>query len=444
MSPDVDGSSTAANSATADVVVVGGGLVGVCAALWLQQSGRAVTLVERSDPGAGASGHNGGVFNVGECVPTGTPGVLRSVPRMLIDPMSPLVIRYPYLPRLAPWLVRFILASRRSRVEEISIALKALTDRAMEGYAPLLRGMPAGALVRDGGLLQAYRSVEAFDADRFSHALRTRRGVRAEILDGPGIEKLDQSLAGRFQRAVYMPEPSFTPDPREFTRALAEQFTDAGGILRRAAVDGFEERDGRVQAVITTVGRIPAESVVIAAGAWSRRLVRRLGFDVPLDTERGYGVHLPNPGVSMRLPVIAADLHIGFRPTPTGLQVLGIDELASVSAPPRFAIIDRVLRSARVVFPDLGTDGATRWMHCRPSMPDSLPIIGRHPRYVNAYMAFGHGHKGLGLAGITGRLICELIDGESPSVDLRPYRPTRFRRLHRPASRMSSASGGGR
>jgi D-amino-acid dehydrogenase len=426
MSTDPAGAPLVAGNDGADAVVVGGGIVGVCVALHLQRAGRNVTLIERDHPGDGASGHNGGVFNVGECEPTGTPGVLRSVPRMLVDPASPLVIRYRHVPRLAPWLTRFVLASRKSRVEEISIALKRLTDRAMEGYEPLLHGSPAGALVHEGGLLRTYRSDDAFEADRFTHDLRTRRGVKYDVLDDAGIAKVDPALAGRFRRAAYMPEPYFTLDPRGFTQALATEFTDGGGTLTRATVDSFDRQDGRVRAVVTAVGRIPTGLVVVAAGAWSRRLVRRLGLDVPLDTERGYGVHLPNPGVELRLPVIVSDLHIAFRPTPRGLQVAGIDELASVSAPPRYAITDRLINSARLVFPDLGTAGAATWMHCRPSMPDSLPVIGRLPRYSNAYVAFGHGHKGLGLGGITGRLIREIVDGESASVDLAPYSPTRF------------------
>jgi D-amino-acid dehydrogenase len=409
-----------------DVVVVGAGIVGVCTALHLQSTGRKVTLVERDHPGDGASGHNGGVFNVGECVPTGTPGVLRSIPRMLVDPMSPLVIRYRYVPRLMPWLGRFVLASRGSRVEQISIALQNLTDRAMEGYAPLLRGTAAESLVHRGGLLHAYREVESFEADRYARDLRARRGVRFDVLDGPGIEKVDEALAGRFRRAVHLPDPRFTLDPAEFTSTLAAQFVEAGGRLLRATVDGFDRRNGRVDAVITTVGRIQTDAVVVTAGAWSRRLVRRLGLNVPLDTERGYGAHLPDPGVTLRLPVILSDLHVALRPTPTGLQVAGIDELAGVSAPPRYAIVDRLLRSARVAFPELRTDGATRWMHRRPSMPDSLPVVGRAPRCSNAYLAFGHGHKGLGLGGITGQLVREIMDGEDPSVDIRPYAPSRF------------------
>jgi glycine/D-amino acid oxidase-like deaminating enzyme len=415
-----------AGSDTTDAVVIGGGIVGVCTALYLQRTGRKVTVVESGTPGSGASGHNGGVFNVGECVPTGTPGVIRSVPRMLVDPLSPLVIRYRYLPRLAPWLTRFVLASRAKRVEEISVALQNLTDRAMEGYDPLLEGSAAESLVHDGGVLYTYRTDEGFNGDHYSIELRTRRGTKFDVLDDAGISALDPALSGRFRHAVHALSPKFTLDPERFTQALANDFIVRGGTIHRATADTFERRNARVDAVITSSGAIRADTVVIAAGAWSRRLTRRLGLDVPLDTERGYGVHLPDPGLELRLPVIVSDFHVALRSTPTGLQLSGVDELAGVDAPPRYELVDRVVRGAQTVFPELRIESATRWMHRRPSMPDSLPVIGQVPGWGNVYAAFGHGHKGLCLGAITGKLVQQLMDGSSTSIDVEPYRPTRF------------------
>jgi D-amino-acid dehydrogenase len=411
---------------TADAVVIGGGIVGICTALYLQRSGRQVTVVESGTPGAGASGHNGGVFNVGECVPTGTPGVIRSVPRMLVDPMSPLVIRWRYLPRLTPWLTRFLAASRPKRVEELSMALQSLTERAMDGYDPLFEDSLAGSLVREGGVLYTYRSDDAFNGDGYAMDLRTRRGAKFDVLDDAGIGALDPALTGRFRHGVHTLSPRFTLDPERFTQTLADDFTRRGGTIHQATADGFERRKGRVRAVVTSSGSMPTDAVVIAAGAWSRRLSRRLGLDVPLDTERGYGVHLTDPGVNLRLPMIVSDFHIAFRPTPTGMQVSGVDELAGVDAPPRYGLTERLVRGAREIFPELRTDDASRWMHHRPSMPDSLPVIGQVPRHENAYVAFGHGHKGLCLGAITGKLVQQLMEGSSTSVDMEPYRPTRF------------------
>lgn len=415
--------------------MVGGGIVGICAALALQHTGRNVMLIERDRPAAGASGHNGGVINVGECLPTGTPGVLRSIPRMVVDPRSALVIRYRHLPQLAPWLTRFILASQPGRVESIAAALQMLTDRAMDGYRPLLGETSAGALVQPGGMLTVYGSDGAFAADSFAHALRARRGVNLHVLDGRAIERLEPTLGDRFARGIHTVEPFFTPDPQRFGEALAESFASSGGTLVRKTVLGFERADDRVSSVHTDGGTIRTDSVVIAAGVWSRPLAKELGVRVPLIAERGYGVEIPDAGVTLGLPVVFADHHIGFRSSPSGLVVMGIDELASTAAAPRYAVTERIIKAARQAFPELRTDGATPWMHRRPSLPDSLPVIGRTPRYANAYLAFGHGHKGLGLAGITARLVQELMDGTAPSVNIAPYSPARFSaraRLHDP------------
>jgi D-amino-acid dehydrogenase len=296
----------------------------------------------------------------------------------------------------------------------------------MDGYRPLLAETAAAALVQSGGLLTVYGSEAAFAADGFAHGLRARRGVKLNVLDGPAIERLEPALGGRFSYAIHTLEPFFTPDPQRFGSALAESFITRGGSLVHGTVVGFERTADHVTSVITNGGAIRTDSVVISAGVWSSPLAKQLGLRVPLIAERGYGVEIPDPGVGVDLPVIFADLHVGFRSNASGLVVMGIDELASVAAAPRYSLTERLIKAARQVFPNLRTDGAAPWMHCRPSLPDSLPMIGRAPGYRNAYLAFGHGHKGLGLAGITARLVQELIDGTSPSVDLAPFSPIRF------------------
>jgi glycine/D-amino acid oxidase-like deaminating enzyme len=428
-----------------DTIVVGGGIVGICTALYLQRTGRTVTIVERHEPGAGASGHNGGIFAVDECVPTGTPEVIRSVPRMLRDPASPLSIQWRHLPRLGPWLGRFALASRSSRVEEIAGALQSLTAPAIGAYQPLVEGTDAADLIHQGGMVFAYQDADAFAASAPIRELRARHGVTFDVLDADGLAAFDPTLGGgQFSHGVHMREWRFTSDPGELGRRLVAQFVRAGGVVRCAEVGGFEQRGGRVEAVVTAHERIPAGSVVIAAGAWSHLLARQLGFHVPLTAERGYGVDLPLPSIQLRVPVLLADVHVGVRNHGTGIRLLGMDELAGVDAPPRFGLTDRLLRLARRAFPELRTDGANPWMHSRPSLPDSLPVIGPVPRVDNAFVAFGHGHKGLALAAITGQLVQQLADGQDPAVDLTPYRPTRFgwrrQRQHAASARTAPVS----
>jgi glycine/D-amino acid oxidase-like deaminating enzyme len=410
---------------TPDALVIGGGVVGLCVGLHLLRSGRTVALLEREHPGSGASGHNGGALSVGDCAPIAMPGAVRSIPRMLTDPLSPFALRWTYLPRAAPWLTRFLLASRKARVEEISKALNSLMITSIGAYDALL-DTEAASLLHEAGLLYGFASETPTSETRFGLDLRSRRGSNARVLDRDGITQLDPNLGRLFGSGIYLPAARFTKEPQQFTRALAAQFVGEGGQLVHAEAAGFRLRGGRIDAVDTDTGSIATESVVIAAGAWSRPLVRRLGFDVPLDTERGYGMTLPRPNVKLPFPVISGDHHFGVAPDDAGLRIVGTVEFAGLKAAPNFSRCDRLERAARTVFPDLNTAGARRWMSYRPSMPDSLPIIGQSPRQENAYLAFGHGHKGLCQAAITGVLIRELMDGAATAVDVTPFRPNRF------------------
>jgi D-amino-acid dehydrogenase len=423
---------------TADAVVIGGGIIGICTALQLQRTGRRVTIIERHEPAEEASGHNGGVFSV-DCLPTGTPGVIRSVPHMLVDPLSPMAIRWRQLPRIAPWLVRFALASRATRVESISAALGNLTTWAVKAYEPLVEGTDAAAILGNHGLLHVYRSAESFARARFELDLRTRRGVNYELLDAAQIARLSPECSDRFYRGVYFPQARFTTDPQAFAQVLLERFVTEGGRLLQAEAHRFATAGQRVTAVLTDDGHVAAGAVVVCAGPWSRRLARQMGLPLPLGVERGYGLDLPQPGVALSRATILADLHVSVSPHRGGIRIVGLDELADVSAPPRLGLAQRLVRAARLAFPELNLSGATTWMRQRPSMPDSLPVIGRVPGVDNAYLAFGHGHKGLGTAAITGQLIRELMDGKPTTIDVSPFRPTRFSMRSRSATSASTA-----
>jgi D-amino-acid dehydrogenase len=411
----------------ADVVVVGAGVVGLCSGLHLLRAGRSVLVVERDRPGAGASGHNGGIFAAGECVPTATGSVLRSVPRMLLDPDSALALRWSYLPRVLPWLLRFAAAARPAAVERISIALQSLTARSLAAYRDLIGDSPAGEQIRSSGYLHAYLSDEVFRALSAEHELRVRRGVAMRVLDGAGVGKLDPGLAGRFRRGVHMLDAGSTTDPERLTQSIAQELVARGGRMLQARVTGFEVSDGRVPTVKTDAGDVSAGQVVIAAGAWSRRLIRPLGHDVPLDTERGYGLYLPQARLPVTVPLVVVDHHFSMTASDAGVRITAISELAGLDAPPNPSLWDRTLRAARTVFPELRAESSVRWMSYRPSTPDSLPVIGRLPGCDKVVLAFGHGHKGLALGAVTGQLVAELAEGRSPSVDLAPFSPTRFR-----------------
>ena len=250
--------------------------------------------------------------------------------------------------------------------------------------------------------------------------------MRFEILRDDEIRQLVPALAEAIKAGIFYPDVGHTVDPKRLVKALAEDLARGGASLQRARALGFDIGSDGVRAVVTDGGAIAADLVVVAAGAWSKPLAEALGSKVPLDTERGYHVTLPEPGIDPRLPVVSSELRFCVTPMAMGLRLAGTVEFAGLDAPPDPTRHQVMLKHAKRLYPGLNTTGASYWMGHRPSLPDSLPVIGRAPRHANAYLAFGHGHIGLTTAAITGRAIADQVAGRPPPFDLAPFRADRF------------------
>ncbi|MGE0117228.1 MAG: NAD(P)/FAD-dependent oxidoreductase [Dongiaceae bacterium] len=408
------------------VAVIGAGIVGVCAALYLQRDGHRVALIDRQGPGEGASKGNAAVIAAESCVPVATPGILRRVPGMLLDPLGPLAIRWRYLPKLAPWLWEFVKASTPRRVEEISLALRPLLIQAVDAYLPLLESAGVADMLRRTGWLCVYESDRKFAAAQGDLALQRRRGVQMQVLPAEEIRQFEPSLAPIYRHAVYYPENAYVADNYRLVQALAESFVRDGGTLLQEDVRDFAIGAHGPTHIVTDKARHPLDAVVIACGAWSRALAVRLGHRPLLDTERGYHVMFPNPGVMPRLPIYSGDHSFAVTPLAHGLRVAGTVELGGLAAAPNYARAQVLVERGRRMFPQLEEAGRTEWMGFRPSMPDSVPVISGSDRHRNAVFAFGHGHVGLTLGAVTGRIVADLVAGRDPGLDMRPYRIDRF------------------
>lgn len=412
---------------TASVVVVGGGFVGLCSALQLQRRGLSVTIVDAGDPKRAASYGNAGQFAVGEVVPISGPGTLAKVPRWLLDPLGPLAIRWRYLPRLTPWLIRFLRAGRPDRVAAISAAMAALCDRIHLDYHPLLEMARAQGLVRPGPHLRLYGSPAEFEAEGWRWDLRVKAGLRHELLDREALHVLEPTLGESIGFAVASPDRRSVTDPLALMRAFDACFRSAGGQVVTGSVTGFLRNGAPVTGVTLAGGRtVAADRVVIAAGAWSSRLSALLGDRVPLESERGYHVMLPDPGVLPRHSMSHVARGFALLPMGQALRLAGTVELASLDAPPDWERARQLLRVARGLLPGLREDGAEFWMGHRPALPDSLPIIDRASRAENVVYAFGHGHMGLSWAATTGRLVTDLLTATPSDLDTKPFRLKRF------------------
>jgi D-amino-acid dehydrogenase len=411
--------------ALANIAIVGAGIIGVSCAAFLQRDGHAVTIYDPMPPGEGCSFGNAGSIGPGSVVPLSTPGIVRQAASWITDPDSPLWIDWRYLPRALPWLVRFIAAGASPRINGTAQALRSLHADSFKNYRALL-GSDAGSLLHVSGQLYLYETEVVFRKDALGRELRDALGIRSETLNSDEIRQLEPSLGPRFEKAIYLPDSGHCSNPHRLVAAIAEDVTRNGGQFARASVKDFEQDAGHVRAVVTDAGRMPCDMVVIAAGAWSQRLARRLGLRIPLESLRGYHVMLPMPEMAPMRPLYPLAAKIMMTPMEHGLRIAGTAEIAGLDAPLNERRAAALGKLAKHYFPSMTGEPTSVWMGHRPATPDSLPVIGPSPRHRNVMLAFGHGQTGLIGGSTTGLLVSDLVASRKPTIDPYPYRASRF------------------
>ena len=425
-----DRGATMAAGAARRVGVIGAGMVGVCAASWLQRDGHSVFLLDPGNPGEGASFGNAGCFNGSSVTPVAMPGVVRSVPRWLIDPLGPLALRWSYLPAILPYLVRLVRAATPQKVAAQAKALRPLIGPTVPLVRELARDAGAEGLIHQRGHLYVYRSAAALAKDGLAWALRRENGVVVDEFDADELHQLEPVLSRDYVRGLLVRENGHTENPLALVTRLVEQFRRQGGEIVRASALGFRLDGGRVTSIRSDAGDLPADAAIVCAGAQSKPLAAALGDRIPLETERGYHLMIRDPEVMPRIPTADADGKFVATPMATGLRFAGTVELAGLAAPPDWRRARILLEQGRRMLPGLATehseDRISAWMGHRPSLPDSLPALGRSRASPDVIYAFGHGHVGMTAAPMTGRIVADLVAGRPAPIDIAPFDPGRF------------------
>ncbi|MFC4730561.1 NAD(P)/FAD-dependent oxidoreductase [Salipiger abyssi] len=412
---------------TKTVAVIGAGIVGVSTAIWLQREGHRVVLIDRTGPGEGTSHGNAGVLAASSVVPVPGPGLWRSAPRMLLDPNQPLFVKWSYLPKMAPWLMRFLSQATAGAVRRRAAAIRPIIGDSYNDHLALATGTGAERWLHAADYLHLYADRAAFDADAFGFSVKRENGFGWELLEGPALRDYDPAFSPALSCAVRFAGHGRISDPGRYVKALAAHAEAQGARLVTGAVSDIVQVGGAVSGVRIGGETIACDAAVLTAGAWSGPLAAKLGVRPQLESERGYHIELYEPSVMPRAPAMVTTGKFVATPMEGRLRLAGIVELGGLDLPASdapFALLERQIRAA---MPGLSWKKTVRWMGHRPSMADSLPVIGAAPALKGAYMGFGHDHVGLTGGPKTGRLLAQLISGHTPNIDLAPYAPDRFR-----------------
>lgn len=408
------------------VVVIGAGVVGLSAAIAAQARGLAVTVLEREEPAAGASAGNAGAFAFTDILPLASPGILRKAPKWLLDPLGPLSVPPSYALQIAPWMFRFWRACSAGRVAHSTTAQTALMDISKAELEPFLDRTGTAAMLRKDGNLQVYESQAELDASLPGWKVREEHGIEFRHMDAAAMAEIQPGLAPRFTHGTFTPGWYSIADPKLYTLALADHFRAKGGVIERAEASSLHPVEGGVE-IRTADGRtLRAQKIVLAAGAFSHRLARTLGEAIPLETERGYNTTLPLDAFDLRMQVTFGGHGFVVSRLSTGIRVGGAVELGGLKLPPNFKRSQAMLEKARSFLPGLKPAGGVQWMGFRPSLPDSLPAIGRSRATPDVVYAFGHGHLGLTQSAGTARLVADLLTDGKTAIDIASFSPQRF------------------
>lgn len=413
-------------SPSSDIAIIGGGIIGICAAAYLAEAGRAVTVFDRTGICEETSSGNAAAFAFSDVLPLAQKGMMRNLPKWLADPLGPLSIPPAYLPQLLPWLYRFWRAGAADKYEAALTAQAGLMKLAEAEWAGLMERSGTRSMLREDGSLELYESEPEFRASLPGWAARDRFGIVYRHVEGEALADLQPGLSPRFVKGTFVPGWKTVADPKLLGKAIWAYAEKQGARFEKARIGSVAAGQRGITLTLAGGSTRQAKRLVLAAGAWSHLLARNLGERIPLETERGYNTTLPASAFDVKRQLIFSGHGFVITPLSTGLRVGGAVELGGIERAPNYARSKALLAKAQKFLPGLDPDGGREWMGYRPSLPDSRPVIGKAKDTPNVVYAFGHGHLGLTQGAATGRLIRELILEQTPSLDLSPFSPQRF------------------
>ena len=412
--------------ARTDVMVLGAGIVGTSAALQLARRGLSVVLVDRREPGEETSYGNAGIIGGAGVYPPAFPNDLREFLRIALK-RSPLAnYHLGFLPKIAPWLFAFRAASKPAKLLETARIMRPLLARSLAEHEILLRESGAERYLHKDGWISIYSSDRALAALQPELDLGETLGVKARKLGPEAARALEPSLNPVFRHAIHWPDIASVSDPLAVTRAYAARFAALGGVVVKGDARSLHRANGAWR-VETGEGPVDSGQAVIALGPWAPDVLGPLGIRLPLAVKRGYHRHFrPRGNAGLTRPVVDPENGYALAPMEQGIRLTTGAEFADRDAPPTPVQLERVTPVAKDLFPLGEPVEPTPWLGRRPCFADSRPVVGRAPGQAGLWLCYGHGHYGLTLGPITGRLVAEMMIGTTPVMDPTPFSAERF------------------
>lgn len=406
-----------------DLLIIGGGPIGLHCAYYLLKSGRGVTLLDRAEAGVGNASGNAGHIAPSHIVPLAAPGVIPAALKWMLDPpRSPFGLKISLNPAYLAWLIRFAAACAESNVTRAIPPLKALGLLSAQLFAEIISGENFDCSYRQNGLLFLYNTEAAFAEGKREAELLGRHGIPAEALDKAAVHAREPAALESVLGGVHFTGDA-SLDPAEYLRLLKERIARMGAQAHdHTPVTGFETQNGKITRVLTPAGAFAPSQVVLAAGAWSPRLARGLGLELPIQPARGYSLTAYSPKDAPRGALLLGERKIAVTPFDGKLRITGRLEIGEMSATPSPLWIRRIEAAAREYLRlDEKLELSETWAGLRPVTPNGLPIIGFSPRHENLLLAAGHAMLGLSLAPGTGQVVAGQANGREPEFDARPF-----------------------
>ena len=406
------------------VGIVGAGIQGVCSALFLQKKGYQVTLFDRDEPGGNSASYgNAGHFSPYASVPLNRTDVLTDVPAMLLSSRGPLALKWNYVPKMIPWFLKFLLNCRKKKMMHTAKNMHQILNQSLPAFDELFENIDLEGLVENKGVLYIWTD-QNLKSRELENKIREELGVKQQLLNPKEIHDLEPNIKPFYHGGVFYDYARHTRSPKKILIKLLDNFIEKGGKFLKLNIQKVDF-DGEKPVLRSEAQRFIFDKLVIACGAFSKKLTDMLYENIPLDTERGYHVHFKDCEHLISRPVVYANRGFGITPMEQGLRVVGTVEFGGLNNPLSKSRVKNLILNAKDMLDGL-PEHKDEWLGFRPSLPDFLPIIGPSKNYKNVFYSFGHHHLGWTLGAISGKIISKMIAGENINLDLQPYNSIRF------------------